>query len=196
MSKKKKETYNRSRMAIVDFVIQACSRMYSGNPLEPLPDVSEKRGFICNYSHNVKIEPGTLCRLDLAPHSKYYLSWYMGEENGEYYLQSIEDHSVVRASNVVLSPITLNLKDYYHFRYSDRQFAFQDRWDSIVKKHTYWIKAMYSIFQEDSSEVTLRFRRKFEDEVFERKLPSWEDATDEEMEDIIINFMKSNNEKK
>lgn len=168
---------------ITEFVINTCTKMYSDNIL--MPD-SGKYGFLCNFLDTIEIPKGSLCRLACAPSSKYYLSWYLGKENGEHYLQSIEDHSVVRASNVSVLPLPIELtKDAYHFHYSDRQFQLQDRWDKVVKNKSYWLVSMYSIFNDDTEEVTLRLRRKFSDEVLQYSLPSWRKISNREMEQIV-----------
>lgn len=180
---KVKDTYNRSRMMITEYVVNTCTKMYNENML--MPD-SGKHGFICNYLGTIKIPKGSLCRLDCAPHSKYYLSWYLGEDNGEHYLQSIEDHSVVRASNVAVCPLPIELtKDAFQFHYSDRQFEFQDRWEKVVKKKSYWLVPMYSVFDEETERVLVRFRRKFDDYVFMHEFPSWVNTSNKELEQII-----------
>lgn len=190
--KKKKEikdTYHRSRMMINEYIISTCTKMYSDGVL--LPDCGKQRGFICNYLHDVEIPVGSLCSLAFAPFSKYYLSWYLGEKDGEHYLQSIEDHSVVRASNVAVNPLPLEMtKDCPHFHYSDRQFSFQDRWERAVKQKSYWLVPMYSIFSEESEQVTLRLRQKFEDKVFEYTLPSWKKVSNKDLKEVVDKLVK------
>lgn len=195
--KEVKDTFNRSRMMITEFVVSTCSKMYSKGVL--LPECGKQRGFTCNYLHDVEIPVGSLCALDCAPFSKFYLSWYLGEKDGEYYLQSIEDHSVARCVNVAVHPLPLDLtENLYHFHYSDKQFSFQDRWDKAVKQKNYWLVPMYSIFNEDNEEATLRLRRKFEDEIFEYTLPSWRKATNKELKETVDKIVneKMNNKGK
>ena len=194
--KEVKDTFNRSRMMITEFVVSTCSKMYSGGKL--LPECGKQRGFTCNYLHNVEIPVGSLCTLGCAPFSKFYLSWYLGEKDGEHYLQSIEDHSVARWVNVVVHPLPLDLTEgWYQFHYSDRQFSFQDRWEKAVKQNNYWLAPLYSIFNEDNDEVTLRLRRKFEDEIFEFTLPSWKKATNKDLKETVEKIVneKMNKEK-
>lgn len=183
-SPKIKDTYNRSRIMIVEFVIQTCSRMYSDGYL--IPVCGANRGFICNYLNDVKIPIGSLCMLSAAPSSKYYLSWYLGEKDGEHYLQSIDDHTVARASNVVINPLPLEMTENSpQFHYSDRQFSFQDRWRKAVTRKSCWLVPMYSIFNDENDMITLRLRLKFHDEVFEYTLPSWRKVSNEELNDIV-----------
>ncbi len=189
-----KDTYNRSRMMIVEFVIQTCSRMYLDGFL--LPVCGANRGFICDYPKNVKIPIGSLCMLSAAPSSKYYLSWYLGEKDGEHYLQSIEDHSVVRASNVAISHLPLEMtEECPQFHYSDRQFSFQDRWHKVVKQKSYWLVPMYSVFNEDNNKVTLRLRQKYDDKVFEYTLPSWKMVSSEELNNVAEKLANQINNK-
>lgn len=80
---------------------------------------------------------------------------------------------------------------------SDRQFSFQDRWEKAVKQNNYWLAPLYSIFNEDNDEVTLRLRRKFEDEIFEFTLPSWGKATNKDLKETVEKIVneKMNKEK-
>lgn len=190
-----KDTYNRSRMKVTEYVISICTKKYSDGKL--LPECGKQRGVTCNYLHNVEIPIGSLCLLDCAPFSKFYLSWYLGEKDGEYYLQSIEDHSVARWVNAVIHPFPLEMTEGCpQFRYSDRQFSFQDRWENAVKKNNYWLVPLYSIFNEENEEVTLRLRRKFEDEVFECTLPSWRKASNNDLKEAVEKIVneKMNNQ--
>lgn len=181
---KKEETYNRSRMMINELIVNLCAKQYCSDG-SAMPDFSDdKRGFIGSYLCGEVNEPpiGSLCRLISAPSTKFYLSWYCGKKDGEFYLQSIEDRSVCRWSNVGLQYLPLKLTEGYHqFNYSDRQFHFQDRWEKIVKEQNYWMVPMWSEFSDDTTEVTITIRWKFKDTRIKRTFPSWEMLTDEEM---------------
>lgn len=181
---KKKETYNRSRMMINEFIVNLCAKQYCSDG-SIMPDFGDdKRGFMGSYLCGEGYEPpiGSLCRLMAAPSTKFYLSWYRGKKDGEFYLQSIEDHTVCRWSNVGLQYLPLQLTEGKpQFNYSDRQFKFQDRWEKIVKEQNYWMVPMWSEFSDDTTEVTITIRWKFKDTRIGRTFPSWEVLTDEEM---------------
>lgn len=180
---KKEETYNRSRMMINEFIVNLCAKHYCSDG-SLMPDFSEDRyGFVGAYPvSEEKLPVGALCRLIAAPSTKYYLSWYLGKKDGEFYLQSIEDHEVCRWSNIGLQYIPIELtKDCPQFKYSDRQFKFHDLWDKIVRNQNYWMVPMWSKFDDETGEVILAIRWKFKDTRIERKFPSWEDVTVDQM---------------
>lgn len=181
---KKKETYNRSRMMINEFIVNLCAKHYCSDG-RIMPDCSEdKYGFMGSYLGGEENEPpiGALCRLIAAPSTKYYLSWYLGKKDGEFYMQSIEDHTVCRWSNVGVQYIPLKLTEGCpQFKYSDKQFKFHDRWEKIVREQNYWMVPMWSEFNDETGEVTITIRWKFKDTRIGRKFPSWETLTDEEM---------------
>lgn len=182
--RKKKDTYNRSRMMINEFIVNLCAKSYSRDG-RMMPEFDEdKYGFMGTVLCDDKNEPplGSLCRLIAAPSTKYYLSWYQGKMDGEIYLKSIEDHTVCRWSNVGVQYIPLNLTDRYpQFKYSDKQFKLHERWECIVRQQNYWMVPMWSEFDNETGEVTITIRWKFKDARIERKFASWETLTDEEM---------------
>jgi len=180
----KKETYNRSRMAINSFIVNLCTKKYLSNG-QISPDMLVKgHGFSRNFYMPGDDGPqiGALCSLIGAPHTKYYLSWYLGVKDGAFMLMSIEDHSIARWSSVMIQCMPLDIiMPHPQFMYSDRQFKFQDRWKKIVEKTSYWMVPMWSEFNNETGEVTLIIRWKFKDVLTSKKFDLWEQITNEEM---------------
>lgn len=174
-------------MMINEFIVNFCAKSYLPDG-SIMPDFGEdKYGFNGSLLSHDSIPPiGSLCRLFAAPHTKYYLSWFVKEEDGYFYMQSIEDHSIAKWSNVGIQYIPLELTSQsLQFKYSDRQFRFQDRWHKIVKNQSYWMVPMWSNFNNETGEVTLFIRWKFDEEKIERKFPSWENLSYEDMKSFV-----------
>lgn len=184
---KKKDTYNRSRMMINEFIVNLCAKHYYSNGILINDFNEEKYGFMGLYFGADEQEPpvGALCRIVSTSSTKFYLSWYLGKKDGGFYMQSIEDHTVCRFVNVGIQYIPPKIiEGCYQFKYSDKQFKFHDRWDKIVRKQRSWVIPMWSKFDNETGEVIIAIRWEFKDTMIERKFPSWETLTDEEMEDF------------
>lgn len=119
------------------------------------------------------VQEGDLISLSSAPESKWYLSWVCEidryEHASRYLLESIEDGKLCWWENVGISVYDRKrVSERPKWKWSDKQFAFQDRWQRVCNKNdAYIVLPKMAVFGEDNS-VTLGVRIRF----------NWSDFTD------------------
>jgi hypothetical protein len=138
----------------------------------------------------VKAQPGDLIAMQSAPTSKWYLSWLVKEERREdgfrhYLLESIEDGALCWWTNVGMDFMDREvIKDHPSWRWTDRQYAFKDRWWSVCykEKDAYITLPLYPEFGDDFA-VTLgtRTRHGFDDHRPRKTFPDWRKLTKKQM---------------
>lgn len=156
------ETYNRSRLEIINYVTVFCVQTYFGPGQSCRND--PERSFHGGYVTDERPPIGALCRLLSAPTSKYYLAWLIEikDEGGlgpNYLLKSIEDGSLCWWTNVAISWLPLKTSNNYGmWKWTDKQFEFYDRWLRACRKgDDFLTKPLLPTFNEDGS-VTLGTR--------------------------------------
>lgn len=127
-----KNTRNISRIKILNHVIQFCTIKCFG-------DNSFSMGMKCNSFHGTyldKQEPpiGSLCILQSAPTTKYYLGWLKeikpadSRFSVQYLLESIEDGDLCWWSNVGIFHMPLETTNKYpEWHWTDKQWEFKER---------------------------------------------------------------------
>jgi hypothetical protein len=188
------EKFNRTRarLEILNHMFQFCmSRKIDGIPVSLGLDgkYSFESGFLKQPTSD---DIGALVALNSAPFSKWYLSWLreiQPRDNGFatiYVLESIEDGELCNWSNV-----SLNIFDKDEIRrswkWTDQQFAFNDRWNCVCfkEKDAYIVLPCQPEFHADGS-VTLSTRTRFGfDEINpEKTFPSWKKVTKDVMREF------------
>jgi hypothetical protein len=134
----KPDTRNRARLEILNHIAQFClSHKWRDGHIG-----GAYHAFVSNIRDDVKAQPGDLIAMQSAPTSKWYLSWLVKEERREdgfrhYLLESIEDGALCWWTNVGMDFMDREvIKDHPSWRWTDRQYAFKDRWWSVCYKET------------------------------------------------------------
>lgn len=185
---KTKDTFQKSKNDILSWYITCFSFTEYNNPKNIV-----KSYF--GFNEGEKIPIGCLCYPTMVYETKqWYLCWYIGFEDGFHYVQSIEDHSVVKLSNCGINYVPKEFTDErFSFHYTDKQYDFNKKYQRYVHKYNYWMVGLDSIFSEDDDSVTLRFRMKFKNNIFENKYPSWKKLR---MKDVIPFLKEIENEER
>lgn len=110
---------------------------------------------------------GSLVALTSAPASKWYISWVVDRErysggDYEYLLESIEDGSLCRWSNVSLwrmNQETVDLNDWW--RWTDQQHRFNDMWMRCYRKLNEYILRPNRVMFGMNNTVKLSIRTAF-----------------------------------
>lgn len=151
----KKDTFDRARMEILNYIITFSTyKAYDGKVWPTGSDA-----YFVNSNYNPPI--GSLCMLQAAPFSKWYLSWLIEKDGEKFLLQSIEDQSLCWWSNVGIFHYNPKVVDeQVSWRWSDRQFKFADQWKRACKKRDAYI-TLPRTPQFDGDSVTLSTRQRF-----------------------------------
>lgn len=119
----------------------------------------ETRGTVC---------PGDLVSLSSAPVSEWYLSWVVEFDANDgyprYLLESIETGKLCWWHNVSVHYMDRQqLADFPHWRWTDRQWAFKDRWWKVCYKRydAYLTLPLFPVFGDDGLSVTLGTRKRW-----------------------------------
>ena len=134
-----------------------------------------------------KVQVGDLIVLGSAPITKWYLSWLIDIKVGasmfenQYLCESIETGELMWWHNICISFIERELvADQPQWRWTDRQFAFNDRWEKVCRKDcaAYIVLPTGPIFG-DGFEVTLgtRTRHQFDDYRGTKTFDDWRKVT-------------------
>lgn len=125
---------------------------------------------------------GGLVAIHSAPISKWYLSWVVAVEERSregwrhFVLESIEDGEKCRWHNISLVELNRETVDKYpHWRWTDRQFQFNDRWmRACYKTRDAFVHRPLQASFGDGSAVTLRiYNRVTQATIGERQWPDW-----------------------
>lgn len=175
----KLETKARSRLKILNFVMQFClaKTFSSGEPWPPDKDFS--------FRPSRTPAVGSLVALTAAPQSKWYLSWVHSVERPEgwcddnYCLESIEDGELCNWTNVAFYEFPQE-NMHQDWRWTDAQHAFNDRWSAAcyTVRDAYIILPIQPVFDANGG-VTLgtRVRHSMRDARPTRHFPNWKKCT-------------------
>jgi len=173
------EPKNRARLEILNHIAQFCLSQDFGDRIR----WGGPHAFHTTYDERVQI--GDLIALQSAPTSKWYFSWLIEIEvwpgGSRYLLESIEDGTLCWWHNVGLYFLDRKvLADYPSWRWTDKQFAFKDRWWRVCfkDKDAYLTLPTFPIFGEDHR-VTLGTRTRFglDDHRPQKTFPDWRKVT-------------------
>jgi hypothetical protein len=186
----KVETYERGRIQILSRIIQTSTVKLYGSDPRALSDGPILKGFI-----DAKPEPGDLVRIEYARPTKWYLSWFVEHIGSEdYLLESIEDRAQCKWSNCCLSVYDRKIvQDNPQFKYSDRQFAFWDRWQKPDgRKEPYAVMPVMPHFE--GQRVRLATRSRFNRDaraLQEMWFENWEKVTKNQMREFYLSVVES-----
>ena len=171
------DTYVRARLSIL-------------SQLMSYPQIGGK-----DWADDRSPKKGELVAIRSAPDSKWYLSWFEDIEPHEsgfstrYLLKSIEDHEPCWWSNIGIAVYRpRNSSCWPHWKWTDRQFAFNDRWKKVCFKwnDAYLVKPHNAEFGE-GHRVTLKLYRRHDFEnkwSFEKTFPDWRKVTMKTMDEL------------
>lgn len=167
----------RARQEILHYVLSFCiSHRYGDGRIS-----GGIEGFITTWSNPVR--PGDLVILTSAPSSKWQIGWLIEVDVQEfgtrYLIESLEDGSLCWWENVGIEYFPRDkLQDSW--RWTDRQWAFRDRWWRVCykEKGAYIVRPLEPVF-DDGFSVTLGIRTShgFDDIRPERTYPDWRKVT-------------------
>lgn len=188
-----RSTYNKSRIAILSYILNMATKHYYGT--EHQARVDAKEGFHGGYSADGPPPVGSLCVLMAAPDTKWYMSWLEEVKLADhgwhnYLLRSIDDGSLCWWNNIALKWYP-NAETFPTWRWTDRQFEFKDKWIRATKKENdYFTIPNLPVFHPDGS-VTISTRRHIfttalGDEGYSpsKTFPSWKKVKSAEMVDF------------
>jgi hypothetical protein len=170
----KKETKNMAKIEILNYVIQFCTTQYYGNNSFSIG--RQETSFHGSTFDKQNPPIGSLCMLQAAPTSVFYLGWLREIKEGDnrystqYLLESIEDGSKCWWSNVGIWHLPLETSNRFpNWQWNDSQFEFQKKYDHIFRKRcAYGLRALLSTFKDDGS-VTVKIRKMWSNDVFAEK---------------------------
>ncbi|MFH6944586.1 hypothetical protein [Flavobacterium sp. FlaQc-50] len=197
---KSKETRNQARIEILNFIIQFCTVKCFGPNSFSFGE--EKTSF--HGSHFNKQDPpiGSLCMLQSAPTSVYYLGWLRDIKASEsrfstqFLIESIEDGTRCWWSNVGIWHLPLEQTDKFpEWQWTDKQFAFKKKWHNCFKRRSaYGLRSLNPVFNEDGS-VTLMIRKMWSNDIFKEKtFESWKKVLSKQLlefyDETLIEYNK------
>jgi hypothetical protein len=181
-------TNNRARRAILWYVTQFC--------------LSKRFGEKQTYGSSTAFNPsgyglggaqiGDLVVPTSTPISEWFLSWLVGvdETRGIFVLESIETGKLCNWSNIGLDYLDRDeVKSHPEWRWSDKQFEFNDRWNRVCfKKHDAYITLPLEVsFGSDYSfALGTRTRFGFDDFRPSETFPDWRKFTMKNMSDFYL----------
>ena len=183
---KNPETKSRARLEILNYITHFCLSRNYGDGINR-GGVSAFRGVWGDEPAKV----GDLVALQSSPVSKWYLSWLVeidkSQHDSRYLLESIEDGSLCWWENVGIEYFEREeLVNHPNWRWTDKQFAFKDRWWRVCykEKDAYIVLPLYPVFGEGFS-VTIgtRTRFGFDDHQPMRTFDDWRKVTKKMMAD-------------
>src|SRR5688572_12046835 len=162
----KNETWYRSRIEILNFLVNFCvPKCFGDNSFS-----SNNKDCAFYGSHFEKQSPpiNSLCMLNSAPFTKFYLGWLLEIKEDEsrygtqFLLKSIEDGSLCWWCNVSIWYLPLETSNKYpDWKWTDAQFAISDKWAKACKKRDAYITlGVPPVFDEEGG-ITLGTRTRF-----------------------------------
>jgi hypothetical protein len=172
----------RARLAILNYIVASCKSMKYG-------DMPTCGGFDKNYftpyhgfSGDIVPQTGDLVTPTVAPHSEWYLSWYVEYiSKGDHFedihvLESIETGRLCNWSNIGLDILCREVvKNHPEWRWTDKQYEFKDRWfRACYKKRDAYMTLPVPPTFHDGGGVTLGTRKRFGlGSSYYKKFPNW-----------------------
>lgn len=194
--KNKIETRNQARIEILNYIMQFCIvKCFGPNSFSFGQEETSFHG-----SHFDKKDPpiGSLCILQSAPTSIYYLGWlreikpHQSSFCTQFLIESIEDGSRCWWSNVGIWHLPLETTNKFaDWQWTDKQFEFQKRWYTCFRRsYIYNFRSMKPAFNEDGS-VTVRIRKMWGSEVSaEKTFSNWKKVLSRDLKEFITENTK------
>jgi len=191
--------------AIVDYLIQfGVSRIYENSESEYPRTTGGSIGFVSTgFSSGDSAKIGDLIRLESAPQSAWRLSWLREikfERGGESYLcESVKDGTLCWWSNVGVSyfhrPTLMRMPEW---RWSDEQYAFNEKWMKACKRHDPWLyRPLMADFAEDgTATVGTRMRHDIDGLRPVAQVPNWKKITQKALGEIYLSLVAQHKAKK
>lgn len=192
--------------AIIDYLIQfGVSRIHEGEETDNPRTTGASVGFVptgCFGRGDAKI--GDLIRLESAPQSVWRLSWLReirAERGGDlgYLCESIQDGTLCWWSNVGVSyfhrPTLARMPEW---RWSDEQYAFNEKWMKACKRHDPWMyRPLMADFAEDgTATVGTRMRHDIDGLRPTTVVPNWKKITQKALSEIYLQLVSQHKAKK
>lgn len=195
----KPATYTRAREAILDYLIAfGMSRIHGDDSCEYPQTFGASVAFVsCTFSDGPKPVTGDLIRLESAPKSKWRLSWLVNVRthsggDSEYLCKSIVDGELCWWSNVGVSYLHRHtLSQHESWKWTDEQFAFNDKWMKACKRHDPFLyRPVFPDFNDDgSATVGTRSRNNFDGFRPVATVKNWRRATIKAMEGVYLDLV-------
>ena len=187
-----KDTRHRSYRAILWYVTQFCLAQRFGDKLLGLTD---------GFTHAGEDAPamvGDLVVPTSTPISEWNISWLNEITNHRYgptyLLESVETGKECNWSNIGIDFLDRDaVAKHPEWRWTDRQFRFNDRWKSVCfKDHDAYITLPLDASFGSGFEVTLgtRTRFGFDDYRPSETFPDWRKVTKKMMSDLYARFVE------
>lgn len=182
----KNETKHRARQAIMHYIFEFCLTKYWPNMSGDQKYYPGIEGFTpSGYETSGMVQPGDLVILSSCRRwTKWQIGWLREIDEGNkywrrYLIESLEDGQLCWWENVGLYYFPRDkLSPQWHW--TDRQFAFDDRWNRVCykEKHAYIVRPTPPIFGEGFA-VTLGTRTShgLDDITPSRTFPDWRKVT-------------------
>lgn len=171
---------NIARIQILNYIVTRCKSINYGDG-KNLGGFNNNY-FFPNYPSGEPPIPGDLVCLTSASPSEWYLSWYLELiPQSDYYsnihvLESIETGKVCNWRNVGFDILCRDVvKQYPEWRWTDKQYAFKDRWfRACYKKRAAFMTLPKSPIFHDGGGVTIGTRKRHGlGGEFNLKFPNW-----------------------
>ncbi len=154
------------------------------------PHINCHAPFTTEDSHN-QAQAGDLCTLMAAPYSEWYLSWLIEVKPGyydkTYVMQSTETGKICEWSNIGVRYLRRD-EIQNNWRWTDRQFAFNDRWMKVCRKHGAYITLPVQANFGDGHSVTIgtRTRHALNDKRPTKTYDDWRKVTMAQMGEFYL----------
>ena len=127
---------------------------------------------------------GDLVALSSAPASKWYLSWVIENQpssfGGKWLLESVDDGALCWWDNVGICYYSRErVAENPQWRWTDKQFAFQDKWNRVAKRNDAYIvlPRMPKFMDDGSVRLDVRIRHSLNEFSNPVVFPSWKKLT-------------------
>lgn len=198
------DTYERSRIGMLWYITQFCLSMKYDSLSRAEPGL---HWFQSDLDHT-RVQVGDLIVMTATPINKWYLSWVIEIEKGSnqyqnnYLCQSIETGKLIWWRNVGMQFMDREVvKENPQWRWTDRQFAFNDRWNKVAKKE-YFHGGTFSIMATrpkfgDGFEVTMAVHQYYGGDFKPSKtFPDWRKFTKAMMSEFYNECVAKKKEEK
>ena len=144
------DTYNRAKIEILSYITSFfLVRNYGDGNVGGLSD--------CYFKPNYHPIKGDIVALSSARPTEWHLSWYIENKGGDrHLLKSIETGKLCTWTNVGFNVMNRQIVDKHpEWRWTDRQFKFQDRWTRACykKRDAYMVLPTLGDFKDNHSVV-------------------------------------------
>lgn len=196
------DTRNRARIEIMNALVNFCLPKCFG----PNSFSIHNKEWAFYGSHFDEQNPpiNSLCMLNSAPFTKFYLGWLKEIKAGgnrydtQYLIESIEDGQLCWWRNISIWHLPLETSNQFsNWKWTDAQFAFNDRWNKALKRKDAYITLGRPPIFDDKGGVTLGTRTRFgwDDYRPEKYFPNWKKITQKQMLEFYDECVANNPKK-